>query len=165
MSLIQKLGSELTRQIGYSSSTPHTVLLSGPDGVQLEIDLIAVDSMSCSSTEIRLSVPSLVGADFSKLQKWGEEFCKRVTYLLENIGPLELDPDAGEVLIRSTPPDKQAGQTQFYEVILASQSDGNFTLRRYRSDKGQPGRHPVEIVTTHEVLKKLVRDLVETIPK
>ena len=165
MSITRKLGSELTRQIGYSSSTPHTVLLSAPDGVDVEIDLTAVDSMSCSSTEIRVSVPSLANADFDKLQKWGEEFCKRVTYLLEHMGPLEFDPDAGEVLIRSTPPDTQGGQTQFYEVILASHSNGNFSLRRYRSDKSQPGRHPVEIVTTHEVLKKLVHDLVDSIPQ
>ena len=164
MSIIQKLGSELIRLIGYSSPTPHMTLLSGPDGISLEIDFSAVDSMSCSVEEIRLLVPSLVDAAFDKLRAWGEEFCRRVTYLLENMGPLELDPDAGQVLIRSTPPDKQAKSTQFYEVILQSHADGNFTLRRYRTDKGQTGRVPVPIVTTHEVLKKLVNDLVKSIP-
>jgi len=164
MSILQKLSSELTRMIGFSSPTPATKLFSGPNGIQLEIDFTAVDSMSCSVEEIRISVPSLVGAPFDKLKAWGEEFCRRVTYLLENIGPLELDPDAGQVLIRSNPPNKTGGTTQFYEVVLQSHSGGNFTLRRFRTDKGQGGRTPVDIVTTHEVLKKLVSDLIDTIP-
>lgn len=164
MSLVQKLSTELTRMIGFSSPTPATKLFAGPDGVQLEVDFRAVDSMSCSVAEVRLAVPSLVGASFDKLQAWGEEFCRRVTYLLENMGPLELDPNAGQVLIRSTPPDKQAAGVQFYEVILQSHANGNFSLRRFRTDKGRPGRQPVDIVATHEVLKKLVNDLVDSIP-
>lgn len=164
MSLLTKLGSELTKQIGYSSSNPHTVLLSAPQNVKIEIDLTAVDTMSCSCREIRLSVPSLVDADFDKLRNWGKNLCRRLTYLLENIGPLELDESAGQVLIRSTPPDKQGGTIQFYEIVLESHSDGNFTLRRFRTDKGQPGRQRVDVVTTHEVLKKLVADLVDSIP-
>jgi len=164
MSITTKLGSELTRLIGYSSSAPHTVRLSAPDNVRVEIDLTAVDSMSCSAREIRLFVPSLVGADFDKLKQWGEAFCRRITYLLENIGPLELDENAGEALIRSTPPGKSGNTTQFYEVILRSHSGGNFSLRRYRADQGQSGRQPVDIVATHEVLKKLIADLIDTIP-
>lgn len=163
--MIAKLGSELTRMIGFSSSSPRTVLLSAPNNVSVEVDFTAVDSMSCSAAEIRVSVPSLVNADVAKLKAWGQELCRRVTYLLENMGPLEIDPDAGQVLIRSTPPDKQGTTIQFYEVILQSQSGGNFTLRRYRTDKSQPGRQPVDIVTTHEVMKKLVKDLVESIPR
>lgn len=164
MSIITRLGSELTRHIGYSSSSPHTVLLAAPHNVTIEIDLTAVDSMSCSSREIRLSVPSLADAEFDKLKQWGNELCRRLTYLLENIGPLEFDEDAGQVLIRSTPPDKRGNTTQFYEVILQSHSNGNFSLRRYRTEKNQSGREQVDVVTTHEVLKKLVADLVDSIP-
>ena len=164
MSILRKLGTELTRLIGYSSPTPHMVLLSAPNNVSVEIDMTTVDTLSCSAQEVRVSVPSLVGADFDKLKAWGDDLCQRITYLLENIGPLEYDENEQQVLIRSTPPDKKGNAIQFYEVILASQSDGNFTLRRYRTDKGQSGRTPVEIVCTHEVLKKLVADLVDSIP-
>ena len=164
MSLIAQLSSALTRLIGFSSPTPRTVALSGPDGISLAIDFVAVDSMSCSLREIRLQVPALVDADFDTLKTWGENLCKQVTYLLENIGPLELDPDGGQVLIRSNPPDKQGGKTTFYEIVLQSQSGGNFTLRRYQADKTTPGHTQVDIQTTHEVLKKLVGDLIATIP-
>lgn len=165
MSLNQQLTSALTRLIGYSSPTPHCTTLTAPDQVTVEIDLTAVDSMSCTVSELRVSVPHLVDADFDVLKKWASDLCSRVTYLLENIGPLEYSPDSGEVLIRSTPPDQQSGATQFYEVILQSHSQGNFSLKRYRSEKGNPGRDPVDILATHQVLQKLVQDLVDTIPE
>ena len=61
---------------------------------------------------------------------------------------------------RDLPPGVSGGDV----TIAADKSDGNFTLRRYRTDKGQSGRTPVEIVCTHEVLKKLVADLIDSIP-
>lgn len=164
MSLTTQLNGELIRLIGFSSNAPRTVALSAPDQVVVAIDFVAVDSMSCAAQEIRLSVPALVGAPFETLKKWGDELCKRISYLLENIGPVEVDPDAGEVLIRSTPPDTRPGRTRYYEVMLHSQSAGNFTLRRFQAEKGKPGRKPVDLQTTHEVLDRLVNDLVETIP-
>ena len=164
MSLSKQLNNELVRLIGFSSTNPKTVRLNGPDSVEIAVDLTAVDSMSCSSREIRLSVPALSGADFDTLKKWAEQLCRRVTYLLENIGPLEFDPDAGEVMIRSTPPFRQAGTMKFYEILLQSHSGGNFSLRRYESEVGKPGRDQVDIQTTHEMLQKLINDLVETIP-
>lgn len=101
---------------------------------------------------------------FDALKKWAENLSQRINYLLENIGPLEYDPTAGQVLIRSTPPDQLPDGTQYYEIVLSSQSGGNFSLRRYKSVKGQPGRDAVEITITHEVLLKLADDLVDTVP-
>lgn len=164
MSISTQLNSALTRLIGYSSPTPHCATLTATNHVTVEIDFTAVDSMSCSANEIRVSVPHLVDAEFEVLKKWAQALCGKVTYLLENIGPLEFSPDSGEVLIRSTPPDQQSAATQFYEVILQSHSQGNFSLKRYRSEKGKPGRDHVDIQVTHEVLRKLVNDLVDTIP-
>ena len=102
-------------------------------------------------------------AAFSALETWARNLSKRITYLLEQIGPLELDPAAGEVLIRSTPPDQLPDGAQYYEIIL-SQKGGTFLLNRFRSVKGTPGRSPVDIQVTHEVLHKLVDDLEDTIP-
>jgi hypothetical protein len=68
------------------------------------------------------------------------------------------------VLIRSTAPAQQSGATTFYEILLSSQGSGQFALRRYRSQKGAAGREQVDLQVTHEVLRKLVVDLVETIP-
>jgi len=164
VSFSQQLNKELLQLIGYSSTSPKTVVITGPNQVKCELDFVAVDSMSCATRELRLHVPALIDADFDLLRTWGEEFSKRVTYLMENIGPLELDPDAGQILIRSTPPQQQGGTVTFYEVLLQSHSAGNFSLKRYESTKGTPGRSAVDMQTTHEVLRKLVDDLTDTIP-
>ena len=164
MGLADDLNQELIQLIGYSSTSPKIVRLSATDGIQIEIDFIAVDSMSCALQEIRLSVPKLIDADFAILQKWAEALSQRVTYLLEDIGLLELDPDAGQVLIRSTPPQKQGGTTSFYEVLLKSHAGGNFSLKRYESTSTTGGRQPIDLHTTHELLRKLIVDLVDTIP-
>ncbi len=162
MSLSHDLQQELTRHAG--TSTPTTVTVSDPSGLSLQVEFTGIDSMSCSFSEIRLFVPSLQNAAFDALKKWAEQLSQRITYLLENIGPLEFDPDAGEVLIRSTPPSQLPSGAQYFEIILSSQSSGTFSLKRYRSVKGQPGRDPVEITLTHEVLIKLTDDLIDTIP-
>ena len=162
MSLSADLQQELARLGGMT--TPTTVSVTEAGGLTLTVEFTAVDSMSCSFTEISLFVPALQQAAFDALKKWANSLSKRITYLLENIGPLEFDPDAEEVLIRSTPPSQLADGTQYFEIILSSKSSGTFSLRRYRSTKGQPGRDPVEITVTHEVLLKLTDDLLATIP-
>lgn len=164
MAFQSQIAAKLNQLAGFSGTAPNTVTLAGPNQVELDIDLTAVDTMSCSFREIRLRVPSLVDAGTETLKSWANALSTRVTYLLENIGPLEIDADSGKVLIRSTPPDQQSNATTFYEIILQSHADGNFSLRRFRSEKGQPGRQPVDIQTTREVLTKLIDDLVETIP-
>lgn len=165
MSLITQLSQQLQQLQGFSSSgQPCTVSLAGDDGLQLGIDFTAVDTMSCSFEEIRLDAPSLVGRQLDALRQWAENLSKRITYLLEHIGPLEFDADRRQVLIRSTPPSKGGNATKFYEILLQSHANGSFTLRRYESASGRPGRDQVDIQTTHEVLEKLVHDLVDTIP-
>ncbi|VAX39560.1 hypothetical protein MNBD_PLANCTO02-1381 [hydrothermal vent metagenome] len=164
MGLVENINKELIQLIGYSSTSPKVVRLQATGNVQIEIDFVAVDSMSCALQEIRLNVPQFVDADFDILRQWAEALSQRVTYLLENIGPLELDADAGQVLIRSTPPQKQGGTTLFYEVLLKSHAGGNFSLKRYESKSGAGGRQPVDLQTTHELLRKLIVDLIDTIP-
>ena len=162
MSLNNQVSTELKNLIG--APMPRTLSLSADKQIGIAIDLRAVDSLSCAAREIRLNVPALVGARFDVLKVWAERLCQRVTYLLENIGPLELEPDSGRVLIRSTSPDRQDGAKKYYEIVLQSQADGNFSLRRYRFEKGGGGREQVDMSLTHEVLGKLLSDLVDTAP-
>lgn len=162
MSLSADLQQEITALIGTSS--PTTVTVADPTGLTLTVEFTAVDSMSCSFSGITLFVPSLQQAAFDVLKQWAQALSQRITYLLENIGPLEFDPDAGEVLIRSTPPSQLPSGAQYFEIILSSHTSGSFSLRRYAAVKGQPGRQAVDITVTHEVLIKLTDDLLATIP-
>ena len=148
-----------------SDDAPRSVRTSDGDGVQIRIDLTAIDSMSCEFAELELFHPRMRTAQFDLLRQWAEALSQRVSYLLENIGPLEFDPHAGQVLIRSTPPQTVAGQKRFYEVILSSVGNGTFVLRRYESTTGRSGRTQVPLQLTIEVLLKLVDDLLATVPQ
>jgi hypothetical protein len=164
MDLTEQIENEIKQLVGYSSSTPRRVEVTDSDSRVLGIGFVTVDTMSVAFESMTLHVPQLVGHESSVLREWADALSQRVTYLLENIGPIEIDESKREILIRSTPPVKSGGATQFYEVLLGAQANGTFLLRRYRSETGQPGRQSVDIQLTHETLRKLVGDLVDTIP-
>ena len=133
MKLITQLTDELKQLAGFSSSTPRRIEMTDTDGLILGIAVVAVDALSCAFESLTLHVPSLVGNECGMLQTWADALSERVTYLLENIGPIEIDHRSNQVLIRSTPPDRTQTGTQFYEVLLSAQANGTFLLRRYRS--------------------------------
>jgi hypothetical protein len=160
----QQVIDDLKKMVGFASPHAKTVDWTAANGAEVSVDFSAVDSMSCCFEELRLCVPTLVNADAATLEQWAADLCQRITYLLEQIGPLEVDSASGSVLVRSTSPDKQPDGTRFYEILLHSHTNGNFSLRRYHAVIGNPGRSQVPITTTHEVFQKLVVDLVETVP-
>ena len=164
MKFITQLTEELKQLAGFSSSTPRRIEITDPDGLVLGVAVVAVDALSCAFESLTLHVPSLVGNESDVLQAWANALSGRVTYLLENIGPIEIDNRSSQVLIRSTPPHRTCTDTQFYEVLLSAQPNGTFLFRRYRAEDGQPGRESVDIHLTLETLHKLVDDLVDTIP-
>ena len=168
--LIQDLTNELQKLSGLSVSTPKTSTLQTADPrnpagtMEVQLDFLVVDQLSCALEELRLNVPSLSQAGPDLLSDWAKALCQRITYLLEGLGPLEFEPEAGAILIRSAVPAQNASKRVFYEVLLQANANGSFSLKRYESVKGQPGRTAVNLQLTHEVLTKLVGDLVETIP-
>lgn len=165
MNLTTQLADELKQLAGFASSAPRRIEMADPDGLVLGISVVAVDALSCAFESLTLHVPTLVGNETAVLQAWADALSARVTYLLENIGPIEIDRSSSQVLIRSTPPDRGQAETRFYEVLLSALTNGTFLLRRYRTEDGQPGRESVDIHLTHETLHKLVGDLVDTIPQ
>jgi len=160
-----QLVQEIRKLAGQSITAPKTATVAVPSGVDLAVDIVAADSMSCSCREIRMRVPSLTGADANVLAKWAQDLCARITYLLEQLGPLEIDSQGKQVLVRSKSPDKRENAATFYEILLQSQGAGIFTLRRYRRENGGAPREHVDLRTTYEVLEKLADDLIATIPK
>ena len=103
----------------------------------------------------------------SAVQDWANGLCQKVTYLLEHIGLLESDVEAQTVMIRSTPPSRQPGtnepgQTTFYEMLV--QAPGTLSLRRYTRAAHAADRTACDIQITHEVLVRLVDDIVAAIP-
>lgn len=165
MSLSLDLAAALNPLVGQMFAPPRTETVSDASGLAVAVDLISVESLGVSCEELRLTVPSLGAATLDTLKKWANDLCRRVTYLLENLGPLEFDAQGQQVMIRSTPPDNSSpGTTKYYEVMLSLKGGGQFSLRRFRNDGSGNGRTPVPLQITHEQLSKLVNDLVGTIP-
>lgn len=162
MLLNQQITQSLAGLKGTNSNAPRTVGWSAGTGPAVEVDFTVVDSLGCAFRELRIMADELNGAPFDRLKSWADNLCRSITYLLENIGPLELDAEAQSVLVRSTPPWRQPGQTSFYELLL--KAPGVLTLRRYTRQAHDPDRQPCDIRVTHEVLVKLVDDLVAALP-
>ena len=164
MSLSDSVSQELTRLVGLNTAQPQTVTLPTTNRLDMSIDFTTVDSLSCAFRELRINVPHLAGASFATLKTWADDLSQRITYLLENLGPLEFDTTSQQVLIRSKSPDQRTGGARYYEILLQCQAAGRFFLRRYYSDPAQAGRDQVDLHLTHETLLKLVDDLVATVP-
>jgi len=137
-------------------------MTSGSD--QLDLDLQALDSMSCALLELRLQLAKLQSCSFDDIKKWAEAISTRITYLLEQVAPLEFDSVSSSAVIRSAQPTQLPDGAVYYELILQATGSSTVTLNRYQAVKGTPGRSQVAMQLTHEVLVKLVNDLIATSP-
>jgi hypothetical protein len=162
MSLTQQILSDLARWKGTASASPQTVTWHSGSGIVLEVDFTIIDSLGCAFRELRVSAPALRDEPLTKLKAWADRLSHQVTYLLEHLAPLETDQAAQAVLVRSSPPTRQPAETTYYEVLV--QAPGTLTLRRYARTQGSDTRTAREIQVTHEVLVRLVDDLVQAIP-
>ena len=157
------LDDQLDAELARLAPAGGTALAAADNNVNVAADLTAVETLGVSLAILRLDVPHLAAAPQATLEQWGRELCARVGYLLEGLGPLEFDPRSSELLIRSVPPSRNANATSYFEVMLNAKGAGAFTLARYRAAPGRP-RAREDVALTREVLKRLVRDAVETIP-
>ena len=157
------LPQQLDAELAALGSAGGTATLAADNNIAVRANLTAIETLGVSLSHLELDVPHLAGASQATLEQWGKDLCGRVTYLLEGLGPLEFDPQNDELLIRSVPPTRDAGATSYFEVMLNAAGNGAFTLARYRTEPGV-SRTREDVALTREVLKRLVRDAVETIP-
>lgn len=143
------LSQLVEQQLRSLTSAPASVRAADPTGVSVCIELTAIDSVGCSVREMTLSVPQLSGAGFDVVREWAEALSRRITYLLEAIGPVELDPLHAEALIRSTAPQKVPGGVRYYEMVLSGGGQGSFSLQRYETAPAGAGRVAVDLSLIH----------------
>jgi hypothetical protein len=92
------------------------------------------------------------------LRAWADRLSGRLTYLMEPLAALELDRDAGELVLRSQAPTVRDDRRSFYEVRL--RRDGTLRLERVAFDESARRRQPAPCRVTVEVLERLADDLV-----
>lgn len=147
---------------GFTSDVPKTVGWSVGAGPAVEADFLAVESLGCACRELRVVAAELRDKPFDSLKSWAEQVCRRVNYLLEPIGPLEIDAETQQVLVRSKTPAKSADQTAYYEMLFAA--PGSLRLRRYVRPAQSAQSQICDMRLTQEVLLKLVDDIVSAVP-
>ena len=134
------------------------------ESVHVRIDLSLIEQLGCQLESVTVSAASLASASTQDLKDWSQRLAQRLTYLLESIGPLEVDEEAGKLLMRSTQPQKLADGCEYYELMLSATGSDSVSLHRYRSTKGVPGRDSVDMTLTREVVGRLAGDLIDTMP-
>lgn len=126
-------------------------------GGRVEADLIAVDAIGCSFHTLGYSTDKLASSSLDELKSISEDLTKRLTYLLEPIGMVEVDRDRAAVQLRSSPPQKGDDGTNYYELMV--RRGGDVTLSRYQKRPGQI-RLIIPAQVTREVLVRLAEDFV-----
>jgi hypothetical protein len=95
------------------------------------------------------------------LKAWGDRVAARVTYLMEPLVVIEVDPVGGEVELRSQSPTARNGQRTYYEVRMNRQ--GTLRLGRVAFDEQTRRRSAVTCQLTREVIERLTDDLVASL--
>ncbi len=122
-----------------------TLQANGPVG-------LAFDTLQFERLDADLDVPAL--------QAWGDRLARRVTYLMEPLVVLEVDPVGGEVELRSQAPTSRASKRTYYEIRLSR--PGRLNLRRVAFDESTRTRSSIPCQLTREVLERLVEDMAAT---
>jgi hypothetical protein len=165
MTLRRFLEAELVRLAGLNQTQPTTVSVQDASaGVGLELDILTVETLGCLLQELRFQCQTTRNTP-QDLHLWANELSQRITYLLESLGALEFDPQAGQALIRSLRPSSTPQGPNYYEVLLELKANGTLVLKRYLYDKVNNTRQVSPLCLTKEVLGRLADDLVDTAPK
>ena len=102
----------------------------------------------------------LSGVSIDQLKKRAEALSARLSYLLEPISAVEVDPDSCTVQMRSVPPQKDDDGTNYYELLV--ERGGRLSLCRYSKSPGAV-RHVVPANVTREVFHRLAADFVAVV--
>jgi hypothetical protein len=160
MNLKQRLNEQLD---ALASQQP------GPDGGRplcldtnlgrLTLQLQQVDRLACALDRLALATNSPIGADTVHLKRIADDLSHRLAYLLEAIGPVELDHEACVVQLRSLPPSQDESGVSYFELLVRPTE---IVLCRYSKSPGQP-RRVIEATITREVLGRLIDDILAAV--
>ncbi len=125
------------------------------DKRQLDCQLTSLESLGCEFDELTLASDELRDATMDELKQISQQLSNRITYLLEAICAVEIDPQHAIVQLRSVPPQTGDDGTTYYELMVTR--GGTLSLCRYQK---QPGgvRQVIPARVTREVLLRLVDD-------
>lgn len=158
MSLSRKIADALDAQIERGEAAPLTV----EEGTRrLTLAVLANSAVGVALDHLELSAGGRPSWTIDELRAWGERVAQRVTYLMEPLVMLEVDPVGGEVEIRSKAPSARGDRRSYYEARLSCQ--GTLRLERVTFETADRKRKHTSFQLSREVLERLVDDLEATI--
>lgn len=151
MSLKTKLKTELLAQSGSGSRN----LGVSENDLLLTCELADVNPLAVEMNRLVVKTTRLANASLDELSEISKDLSSRVTYLMEAIGPVELDAESCTVQMRSVPPTREDDGTKYYEILV--RRGGEVALVRYQKVPSEP-RRVIPAVVTREVLYRLAED-------
>ena len=155
-----KLTELLDKRVGElaaSGAQMPTMVETIAEGANLQCELAALDQLGCSFNHLTLRTAALADASMEQLKAISADLVARLTYLLEQLDPIEADEEAAVVQLRSNPPHREEDRRCYYELLV--RRGGEITLCRYEKQDGD-ARRQIPANVTREVLKRLVSDFV-----
>ncbi|GIW86230.1 MAG: hypothetical protein KatS3mg108_0554 [Isosphaeraceae bacterium] len=155
MSLSRKIAaaladpSLLTPGILSADEPPHHLTLDARAASPLGVELNALD----------FQIDNL-SFDLAALRAWGERIAQRITYLMEPLVLIEIDPLGVEAELRSQHTTRRDGLRNYYEARL--NQSGHLRLTRRAFDDVTRRPHDVPFQLSREVVERLADDLVDT---
>jgi hypothetical protein len=158
MSLSRKLTAALDAAPIHPGDPPCQVS-AADGGHRIALDLIASGPVGLAFDALDFAAPADPERTTDALRAWADRLAARVTYLMEPLVVLELDPVAGEAELRSQAPSARGSLKSYYEVRL--NKAGALRFSRVAFDDASRQRRPAPCQMTREVLERLTDDLVD----
>lgn len=155
-----KLTELLDKRVGElasSGAAMPTTVETIAEGANLQCELVALDQLGCSFNHVTLKTPALAEVSMERLKTISANLVSRLTYLLEQLDPIEADEESAVVQLRSNPPHHEEDRRCYYELLV--RRGGQIMLCRYEKQDGD-ARRQIPANVTREVLKRLVGDFV-----
>lgn len=157
MSLSQEIADALDKVAGAFAPALALAADEGAHHMLLDVTLAGPVGFSALGLEFRADGPERT---IDQLKDWADRVAARVTYLMEPLRVVEIDPVGVEVELRSAAPTSRNGVRAFYEVRL--RRAGTLNLARVVFDDATRTRRDEPFQMTREVLERLTDDLVDT---
>lgn len=124
---------------------------------RLELQLTAVSAVGVAFDLLAFHADGPDDRPVEDLRAWGDRLAARVTYLMEPLVVLEVDPANAEVELRSDRPTPRGDARSFYEARLTR--PGSLRLGRVTFDSADRRRRPAPCQLTREALERLIDDI------
>lgn len=149
------LKTQFEAELAAYSATGFGVVAAAEPPRKVRCEVAEASALAVSFDKLELTTIELANSSVGELQAISQDLASRVTYLLEPIGPIEVDGDSCIIQMRSSPPARGDAGTSYYELLV--KRGGSLSLCRFEKTAGAI-RSRVPATVTREVLCRLVGD-------